>query len=735
MRLNSLQADPAHIAPAIAGALNLYFLADGRPAKQQLLDFLQQKHLLLLLDNFEHLLNGVDLLQDLLEASPAVHLLVTSRERLQLTGETVFTLGSLAFPTWEQPSDLLDYDAIQLFMQTAQRVRPGVSWQDEELQYVARICRLVGGIPLGVILAAGWIELLSPAQIAAELTQGFDLLEMQWRDLPERQRSMRTVFTYSWRQLTEVERDAFMRLSVFRGGFTRDAAQMIAGATSPMLARLVDKSFVQRIDDDRFDIHELLRQYAAQQFTDTGAQQLAQDAHSAYYLAFLHQCEPALAGPGQIETIAALEADFENIRAAWQWAVQRRRYALVDWALEGLFRWFWLKRSRQLEGQALLRHALVQWTPESGQAPHPAWARIIARIMEQQQGSWLTAVDNGALAQALAIARQQDNQAEVAFCLWVLGLAFVSERHVAPFIISLAPAISLYEQSLTYFRNCNDRFYMAQVLENLGHCHRVMGQLGRAVPCLQESLEIRCKAGDRFGMTRSLRELGFAAWVAGLAEKTQNFWREAYAILVELDEQQGLADTLFFLSVLSLNSGDWQRARKLANEVMTIAAAIGNRFYQSWAERALVIAMSMAQDARCAHHHSCSYPNMVTAFTAQLFFALFAQNLADLRLQLDRLWPLAESEVDTAVCLVLAARLLAGDGDERRAVQVLALAFRYPNVADGWLGSLPEIGELQEQLKVSLSPSEFERARIESQEMDLQATAAELRTLLHKQNL
>ena len=182
-----------------------------------------------MLDNFEHLQAGAELILELLQECPGLRMLVTSREQLQLNSETLFVLESMALPSAATLPDVLSYSAVQLFVETARRVRPKFTPTATNAQAIVRICQLVGGMPLGIILAAAWVEVLSPDEIVTELSQGFDFLAAELRDLPERQRSMRAVLTQSWQRLTEAERTVFMRLAVFRGGFTRMAAQQCGG--------------------------------------------------------------------------------------------------------------------------------------------------------------------------------------------------------------------------------------------------------------------------------------------------------------------------------------------------------------------------------------------------------------------------------------------------------------------------------------------------------------------------
>jgi predicted ATPase len=197
----------------------------------------------------------------LLATALALKVLVTSRERLHVRLEQLYPIGGLQFPDWETPDDVETYTAVQLFLQSAQRIQSDFALRDgNDLIYLTRICRLVAGMPLALELAASWVDMLPLAEIAAELQQGLDFLAVEMRDLPERHRSVRAAIDYSWRRLTEEEQEAFAKLSVFRGGFTREAARAVAGADLRQIGRLVKKSFLQYDqNDNRYRVHELMR--------------------------------------------------------------------------------------------------------------------------------------------------------------------------------------------------------------------------------------------------------------------------------------------------------------------------------------------------------------------------------------------------------------------------------------------------------------------------------------------
>jgi predicted ATPase/DNA-binding SARP family transcriptional activator len=735
--------DAANIVPTIATTLNFQFPIDGRTPKQQLFDYLQQKQMILVLDNFEQLLDGVGLVQELLQSCPTLRLLVTSRERLQLMSETVFTVGSLDLPPNEMPASTQGYEAMQLFIETAQRIRfngalTSQPLHPEETRQVARICRLVGGMPLGIILAASWVEVLSPAEIAAELAKGFDLLETELHDLPARQQSMRAVLAYSWQRLTEREQAVLMRLALFRGGFTRAAAEEIAGASLSILVRLVDKSFVQRTGERRYEIHELVRQFAEQQLEDAGARPDMQRGHGLYYLNLLHECESKMAGPEQLEAINRLEADFENIRAAWLWAVQSHNYALVNHALDGLFHWFfWLRRNRQQEGLALLQVAYQTWTPQAPlsnvaeQTPHPVWGRIQSRLLEQQ-GPWLDkSIDaRKRIERSLILAQQEEDESEIFFCVWALGLSLISEQALLGRTLDLQSAIARFEACLVAYRASNDLFWIGQTLEKLGHAYRRSNQSDLAIPLLQESLALRSLQGDRFGIARSLRELAWARLTQGMEEETFAAAQAAYELQIELGDQQGIADSRFFLALCLLCCGDWQRAKELLIPVQQLSVEMNSTLYQRWSSIAFAVATYMEENSRLRQSSICSFPNHFNPFTTRLFYLLYSlKTTLSFSQNLQILLGVATSDAEKALCLLFSAELLWRADQCHRAAMLLAAALRHPEVVESWVMQIPEIVALPQELRNCLSPAEFSRAWEEGQALDLQAAVAILNRL------
>lgn len=338
-----LQALPSAdvLVSTIAETLGFRFEPDADP-QEQLVDYLRHKSLLLVLDNFEHLLDGASLVGNIVALAPALKVLVTSRERLCLQEEWVYEVGGLAYPRNDGEADIETYGAVQLFVNGARRVSPHFRLTGLCKPPVARICRLVGGMPLGIELASAWTRALPCEEIAREIERSLDILESSARNAPPRHRNMRAALEPTWRQLTEEERRVFMKLSVFRGGFTREAAESVAGATFRVLLSLVDKSLLRLDANGRYTIHELLRQYGEEQLGASPQQQeVTLDLHCACYMSLLTRCEQLFVYLGrQKEALAIMKNELENMRLAWRRAVLQERFLEMAHAGEALWSFF-----------------------------------------------------------------------------------------------------------------------------------------------------------------------------------------------------------------------------------------------------------------------------------------------------------------------------------------------------------------------------------------------------------
>jgi len=489
--------------------------------------------MLLLFDNFEHLIeDGVDLLLEILKAAPEVKLLVTSRERLNLYGETVFDVEGLETP--QEVEDATNYDAVRLFLQCADRTRAGFAPGNGGMTDVVHICRLVEGMPLGIELAASWARALSCREIGAEIEQSLAFLSVSTRGIPPRHRSVQAAFDHSWKHLTAEERRVFQRLSVFRGGFEREAAAQVAAASPSILSDLLDKSFLSRTSAGRYNLHELMRQYGAEKLAqDPKETQATQNDHCCYYARFLRdQFELFQAGEQQ-ESLDAMEAEIDNVRAAWQWGVAQTRYDDIEGLMLGIYT-FYYNRSRYREGYALIEKAVAALDDPTRLEEKASC--LLGKLL-WRQGDLLRefdAMDEKARTEALTrrsvgLLRICGDKTELVESLVVLG-------HVLAKQGQRVEAIPFLEESVEIGRQLEDRTYLAWALDSLGEIVGASGDLSRARQLLQESLTISQECNYLLAMAHNFNNLGAVAyWAGDYAEAKQRFL-ESKAIFEELGD-------------------------------------------------------------------------------------------------------------------------------------------------------------------------------------------------------
>ncbi|MFW5942888.1 MAG: AfsR/SARP family transcriptional regulator [Chloroflexota bacterium] len=579
------------VAPAILKAVDHPPSGNVSPT-EELLAFLSKRRLLLVLDNLEHLLEAVALIGAILAEAPQVTILVTSREALNLQEEWFHPVGGMSVP----PLSLLDgdsasvvgYDAVQLFSQAAQRASVAFSLEAEAAD-VVRICQLVQGMPLALVLAASWRELLSSQEIADELERSLDILQGDARNLPPRQRSVKAAFDYSWRRLPDEGQRVFRRLSVFRGGFTRDSASAVSRAGLHMLRALVKKSFLSTDAGGRYAIHELLRQFGAEKLLEANELQAARAAHGEYFMTLLQESAPGLKGRRQLHTLKALAADLENVRAAWNWAVQQRDEMLVAQALESVYLFFDVK-GRHYEGAQFMRPALANLAPPPGKAPGRVWGRLIG-IMALFQSRYRTDDKEleAALAQSLAIARASDDKAEIGFALMAMG------EFVGLVKRDMREAAARMEQSLACYQQVEDSYYIAYITLWLGHCYAFLEGPQRRDAYIREGLRLAREAGNEVIASNALALLADGAYAAGRVAEAESYAEEAFGIGAELGLRGCVAHTQSQLALAHFLGGEVAKASVMADRGLRLAREIRYSTSEAYALAVLAAAAAISE--------------------------------------------------------------------------------------------------------------------------------------------
>ncbi len=563
------------LVPTVANALGFQFHGPREPAAQ-LVDYLREKELLLVMDSFEHLLHGTGWLADLLASAPHVKILATSRERLNLRAEWLLCVAGLSYPpngrTTEQGCS-----AVQLFVQNASRVRADFSLSEENRPFVARICQLVEGMPLGIELAAAWVQMFSCEQIAQEIQRDLDFLTTPLRDVPERHRSIRAVFDHSWNRLSEMERDVFGKLSVFRGGFGPEAATKVAGASRPVLAALLDKSLLHQLPSERYDMHELLRQCAAEKLDQVPAMaEKTPGLHSAYYADFLQQREKRLKSTEQKDALEEIGAEIDNVRMGWRWAVERREDEIVQKYLDSLY-YFYIVRGWFQEGEGAFERAATRFGADSPSDEDALTGRpgaVLGRAMARQ-GRFAFHLGHYEKARklcqtGLAISRRLGDWENVAFALLNLGCV----SHV---LGEYVEARQLCQDSLSSYRDLGDQPGVAFCLNNLGNVARAQGEYDAARRLYQDCFAIRRKIGDAQGTAIALNNLSNVAEALGEYAEAQRLYRECLAICQEIGYQPGMAASLTNLGYVAWKLGECAEAKRLHQESLAIKRELGDR--------------------------------------------------------------------------------------------------------------------------------------------------------------
>ena len=576
---------------------------------EQLRQHLRDRHLLLLLDNFEHLLPQADLVADLLAAAPGLRLLVTSRERLNLYEEWLVELGGLALPP-DAAADWTGFSAPQLFIQRARRVYLGFD-SAAEREAILRICQLVGGLPLALELAAAWVRTVPCQDIAAAIERHLDFLTSDLRNMPERQRSLRAAFDYSWELLPEPEQTMLARLSVFRGGFDGAAAYAITGGSLRRLSALVDKSLVQRQANGRYQLHEAIRLFAQEQISLADWAQV-RSAHAGYYADFMADQGSKSTGAEAEAAFRLLALELENGRFAWQWALADGSQPAAKTILTRILAplsLFYLRRGRSLEAiiwlaetlqcvevdgteiavnplTALLHHQLAKHEEALGRfgeaqsrlltclptlektaelTPYAADAWEMLGRTQRHQGDPTTA--EASFQHSLTLHRLADQPSSIAGVLNSLGvLAKNNGRY--------PEAIAYYTESLSIFRRQADRSGVAVCLINLGNIANVQGDYEQARVCYQESYELAAAAENRAQMAINLLNLGSVARATGEATTAAQQYQASLVIGREMGNGLITAAALDGLGQTHLLAGDLPAARVTLREGLETAVAL-----------------------------------------------------------------------------------------------------------------------------------------------------------------
>lgn len=620
-----------------------------RPEGNDPLHILQQalrpKQMLLILDNFEHLLvrgeETVAPVVAILAAAPQVQIIVTSRERLKLRGEQLYPVPALAFAAHATLVEAAALPAVNLFVQSAQQVQADFQLTTANLAAVLRICQLVQGMPLGLELATAYVGTLPLAAIVAEIERSVEFLAVDWRDMPERQRSMRAIFEWSWQLLDQQEREAFCQLALFQGGCTRVAAEAITGATLAVLTRLVHKSLLQWQEggdaEGRYTIHELLRQFATAKVASDQARQAVAKRHSDYYLALAARQMQQILHAAPNEAVQTLQREIDNIRQAWRWGVGGADCALVEACALALREYYWLTglrvegiemftlaiQARQTQRLALpaahdanpeadkqqqeaqlcsllfcfsahfhmlmsrhedafrLASAGVQLAQSSGSARGLAFSLLLQGQALRRQGQSTAAYDLLTQAAQIAASARGDQTQSVALLVDV-------EQRAYSWLCSIALSDAAYAQARSYVAAQLDLCQRFQ--KTVAHClaltslcdiHRELGDYQHVHRHAEEALVIARNVNFHAGQAICYENLAVSAWAQGEWGEALQLYQQLLVIYQEPVQPLERASALQMLARLYSRMGADHRAQQAIDDAFRLLAELASPAHET----------------------------------------------------------------------------------------------------------------------------------------------------------
>lgn len=679
-------ASTEHLIPAVAGALR--FPIDTHSSdldpKSQLLDYLERRSVLLVLDNFEHLVDGAGVLADILARAAESKLLVTSRERLNLRDEWTFDVTGLSYPTNGGGEE---YSALALFVERARQADPGFILSAEARRYAVRICQIVEGMPLGIELAAAWASALSCREIAEEVERNLDFLSTTMRDVADQHRSLRAVFDHSWRMLTEEQKTGFRRLSVFRGSFSRDAAQKVGGVDLRRLSDLVGKSLLRRTTEGRYELHQLLRQYAEDALSEVPAEQdAASERHSRYFGQFLIERKQRLEGREVTAAGDEIRADLGNVTAAARWVAVHGPEDDARRVLDAMTSFYWTQGWHEA---VIAFKGIADALREEGAGLEPGRPRRAVLVSALGHQAHFGANLGGAGSEAISrvcvpVARDLGLELELAMHLYSLGICLTVRDEYAS-------ARAHFEEAIPLFRTSGEVSLITAGLLWLGWVDHEEGNYDAAGERFQEAYRLCRQQGNRSTLPYALSKLGTWADATGDFALAMKYHQEAHEIFAERGDTAGEGYTLSRMSLSTWGMGDYAEASRLAQAGYERFLSIGHRWGTAVSLCRLGFAeLGLGQRDEARRHFKEGLEHAARDhYRAQAIYALIGLGS-------------------------LAAR----EGDRERAVELLSLALahqltpaRYKDIAR------PELAVLE----TSLPAEVFTAARARGQASDLDA--------------
>jgi predicted ATPase/class 3 adenylate cyclase len=540
---------PDYLVPTLANTLQ--FSIDAHSSnlepRRQLLDYLGQQSLLMVMDNFEHLLDGAGLLTDILKASTETRFMVTSRERLNLREEWIYPMSGLRYPQNGNGSKVEAYSGLTLFTERARQVEPSFVITKENMAAVSRICQLVDGLPLGIELAAAWVNVFTPEDIAAEIERDIDFLATTMRDVPEKHRSLRAIFNQSWNRIPGDQQAGYRRLAVFSGGFGREAAHEVADVSLVTLSHFIQKSLLNSDGRGRFDLHPLLKAYAGEKLDETPEERKSTcQLHSRHYIQFLVDRQH-IQGERIRELREEIRAESGNIWAAVRWAVTH--WDDENEAYEALRSFAIYAQTEGFHSAEAYFRRLEQLLRKEGASVHISAPKIklLLNVLTIQAVNGTTIGDPESetiIQNCLPLLREMELNYEIGVALLGAGIWSVYRSEYGDAIVS-------FKESIANLREQGDPFITVACLSWLGWAYYEQGDLDQAGKYFQDSRDESIEYDNVLGLPYALSKLGTWADAQQLYERGAAYHMEALKYFEAIGDQAGQG---YALSRVSLSA-------------------------------------------------------------------------------------------------------------------------------------------------------------------------------------
>ncbi len=582
-------SDEVMLISTLAQHLGLRLTGEGT-AWQQLINYLRKKEILLVLDNFEQIADHAELLSDLIAQAPEIQIIVTSRQPLNLQTEWRQIVGGLDCSQGEES------EAVRFFRRSARRSMPQFQMSGEDVSAVLALCRLVDGLPLALEIAASWTRMMDCSSILRETQKNLDFLTSPFDDLPERHQSLRAVLTQSWQQLSAHLQQALSQLAHFAGGFTLEAALAIVPELSLLdIATLLDRSLIQWLPNGRYQMHELLRQFAAgkEGIESTDFQQ----SYSQFYLTFLADQEGKLLGGEQKDGIETIQKEIDNIRLSWRWAIEQKNTNAIDRALNGLAA-FYEFRGLYEEGHTRFADAIsVAPYTELGHRLRMAEAVFRQKLGDLRGSERLInqVLDSGVketrLAALIALARLYERSSQYDQAVSVLeeslDLAEPNSREAAQ-IWTILGAVHAYrgpmeerlaahERALAINMALEDDLQTAECHVMLSMIHKDSGEYDHAIEHMEKALDIAERMNHRENIGRFKQKLGVIHWRKDDLESAQTYYEQALAVSREINHMRLITICLGSIGVLAKRRREYGSALNNYWQAVRLAEEMGDK--------------------------------------------------------------------------------------------------------------------------------------------------------------